>query len=60
MAVSGKKIIGAGFMMIVGGRVSCFGESLTLGIASRPEEDGKLISLQLRLEETYGKDTNKN
>ena len=49
MAISGKKIVGAGFIMVVGNRVSCFGESISLGVASRPEKDGKIINSQLNL-----------
>lgn len=34
----GVRVLGAGAIQLIGGRMKCFGESLTLGVRSRPED----------------------
>jgi len=38
-------VVSAGFVVVrAGGRFTCFGESLTLGVKSRPEADTELLN----------------
>lgn len=48
MALPGQQVVSAGFVELDdGGRVICFGSSSSLGISSRPDQDGALIASSL-------------
>lgn len=49
-AATGRDVISAGFLSIQGGKVNCFGESISLDMKSRGEEDTFLASRALGLE----------
>lgn len=38
------KPVSAGFVTMVNGQAECYGESISLNIKSRPEEDSKIIN----------------
>jgi len=46
---SGYSLISAGFVRFTDGKVVAHGESVSLRLKSRPEEDSKLISINLKV-----------
>jgi hypothetical protein len=40
----GMSIISAGFCFLEDGKFHCYGKSTSLGIASRPEEDSRILN----------------
>ena len=46
----GYEILGAGFVDLSGGVVTCYGESISLGIKSRGQEDAEILARKLKLE----------
>lgn len=47
----GEKVVSAGFFSIDGDKVSCFGESVSLEVKSRGEEDARLLRKLFRIGE---------
>ncbi len=40
----GGKVISAGFIHFIQGRLECYGESISLKVKARPEEDTELVN----------------
>lgn len=43
----GGKVVSAGFCHIEDGRYCCYGESVSLNVESRPEEDARILNKYL-------------